>query len=43
MEEDQELILVEHHILSNSLNDEPTLVVCMQFFRYEIITFNEIS
>ena len=30
-------------ILSNSLNDEPTLVVCVRFFRYEIITFNEDS
>ena len=30
-------------ILSNSLNDEPTLVVCMRFFRYEMVTFNEVS
>ena len=30
-------------ILSNSLNNEPTLVVCVRFFRYELITFNEVS
>ena len=30
-------------ILNNSLNDEPTLVVCVRFFRYEIIHFNEVS
>ena len=30
-------------LLSNSLNDEPTLVVCGRFFRYEINTFNEVS
>ena len=27
----------------SSLNEEPTLVVCIRFFRYEIITFNEVS
>ena len=30
-------------MLNNSLNDEPTLVVCVRFFKYEIITFNEVS
>ena len=30
-------------LLSNSLNDEPTLVVCGRLFRYEIKTFNEVS
>ena len=30
-------------ILSKSLNDKPTLVVGVRFFRYEIITFNKDS